>query len=163
MPSKVTFTSARLESFKRSPEGGVAQFASSWNQKVADALNWKEEMPEFMAGANLDGDLHATTCELIPSESELKRHGIEIEINRVTKFEVVRLELEGKKGKGTRTELRFKVHFTDKAGGKKLEQYMLTIGEGKGSLTVSYQKQEVLALTDAQAAATSKEADEMFQ
>lgn len=162
MPDKITFTSARLEKFSRSSDGGVAIFASSWNQKVADALNWSNELPECLTGANLEGDLHATTCELIPSESALKKHGIELEISRVTKFETVRLDLEGKKDKGHRTELRFKIHFTDKNGARKLEQYMLTIGEGKASLTVSYTKQEVLPMSDAMAATSSK-ADPLFQ
>jgi hypothetical protein len=157
MPDKITMTSARLESFKRGHDGGVAQFASSWNQKVADALDWPDDIPQALTGANLEGDLHATSCELIPSEGALKKHGIDLEINRVTKFEAVRLELEGKKGKGYRTELRFKVHFTDKAGARKLEQYLLTIGEGKGSLTVSYTRQEALPLEQEQA--TAPEAD----
>lgn len=160
MSDRISFTSARLESFKRSTDGGVAQFCGSWNQKVADALDWPDDIPQALTGANLEGDLHATSCELIPSEGALKKHGIDLEINRVTKFEAVRLELEGKKGKGYRTELRFKVHFTDKAGARKLEQYMLTIGQGKGALTVSYTKQEVLPLaTTDQQQATAAAAD----
>lgn len=123
-------------------------------------MDWPEEVPAMLTGANLEGDLHATSCDLIPSEGALKKHAVDLEINRVTKFEAVRLELEGKKGKGYRTELRFKVHFTDKAGARKLEQYMLTIGEGKGSLTVSYTKQTELPLaTTDQRQATSPETD----
>lgn len=157
--TKISFTSARLEKFSRSSDGGTAQFASSWNQKVADTLDWSD-IPDCFTGASLEGDLHAISCELIPSEGPLKKHAIDLEINRVTKFEAVRLEIEGKKGKGYRKELRFKVHFTDKSGAKKLEQYMLTIGEGKSSLTVSYTKQETLPLQSEEAKqATSAEAD----
>ncbi len=152
MPDKISFTSARLLSFSRKPAGGVAKFAASWNQKVADAMNWSE-VPECMTGATLEGDLSGETCELTPSQGELRKHAIELKINRVHSFQTVRLELEGKKGKGHRTELRFDVAFTDTSGARKLENYIQTLGdEGKGTLSVSYVVQEALPLQDPEAA-----------
>lgn len=155
----ITFTSARLESFTRTPKGGKAIFASSWNQKAATAMGW-QELPDSVSGASLDGELSASSLSLTPSDSEMKRHAIDLDITQVHKFEAVRLEAEGKKGKGHRTEIRFHVIFADVAGCKKLEQYMQTIGAGKGTCTVSYTKQEELQLvTEEQAVATAATAD----
>lgn len=163
MPDKITFTSAVLESFSRSSKGGHAQFTASWNQNVAKALGWTE-LPDCLSGANLDGDLAASSMELRPSDKQLSKHGIELDITRVHKFEAVRLELEGKRGKGHRIEIRFKVAFAAPGTCEQLETYLLTIGEGKGSLTVSYVRQEALPGMNPEAlAATGKEQDEIFQ
>lgn len=160
MPSKITFTSARLESFSRSQKIGTAQFACSWNKKAADALEWSE-LPDSVAGADLDGDIAASVLELTPADKPLAKHAIELDITRVHKFEAVRLELEGKQGKGHRLEVRFKVSFVAPAVCEILESYMLTVGEGKGTLTVSYAKQESLPLEQQQA--ISAEMDATFQ
>ena len=162
MPSKVTFTSARLESFSRSTKGGIAQFSAAWNKKAADALEWSE-LPDSVSGADLDGDLAASILELTPSDKPLAKHAIELDITRVHKFEAVRLELEGKQGKGHRLEVRFKVSFVAAAACELLESYMLTVGEGKSTLTVSYAKQGSLALTPEQQQAASAEMDATFQ
>lgn len=152
MPDKISFTSARLLSFSRKPTGGVAKFAASWNENVAKAMKWTD-IPECMTGASLEGELMAETCELKPTQAEMKKHAIELKINRVADFKTVRLELEKTKGKGHRTELRFDVTFTDMAGAKKLEQYIQTMGDdGKGTLSVSYVVQEELPLQDPDAA-----------
>lgn len=136
-------------------------FASSWNQKVATAMGW-QDLPDSVSGASLDGELNASSMALTPSDGEFKKHAIDLDISRVHKFEAVRLEIEGKKGKGHRTELRFVVVFGDSAGCKKLEQYMQTIGDAKGSLVVSYSKQETLPMSEAMEA-TSPEHDGVFQ
>lgn len=143
MADRITFTGAVLESFSRNGNGGKAKFSCGLNVKVMQSMGWVE-IPECLTGASLEGELHATACELVPSEAQLKKHGIELTISEVSKFESVRLEIEGKKGKGHRTELRFVVAFPDIKGARKLEEYMLTIGEGKSSLTVSYTKQETI-------------------
>ena len=143
MSQKITFTSVVLESFSRKHDIGVAQFVSSWNANVAKALGWSD-LPESVSGADLDGDLAASSLELKPMDAEAVKHKITIDIVRVHKFEAVRLELKGKKGKGHRVELRFKVSFVKAGVCEMLEAYMLTIGAGKSTGTVSYVKQAEL-------------------
>jgi len=151
MADKITFTSAVLESFSRNGNGGKAKFSCGLNAKVMAAMGWVE-IPECLTGASLEGELHATTADLVPSEAQLKSHGFELTVSEVSKFESIRLEIEGKKGKGHRTELRFVVAFPDQKGAAKLEKYMLTVGEGKSSLTVSYTRQETLPGVEADTA-----------
>lgn len=166
MPSKIRFTSVVLESFKRNSKGGSAVLSSSWNQTVAQSMGWSV-LPDSVSGASLDGDLAASSMLLTPSDKELKSHALELDITRVHKFEAVRLENEGTKGKGRRIEVRFAVEFAVTNGAKKLEQYMCTVGQGKGSLDVMYTKQLALGeenqqVTDEQKEAVSEEADPAF-
>jgi threonyl-tRNA synthetase len=77
--------------------------------------------------------------KLLPKEEALKRHAIALDTNKVAKFELVRREIEGKKGKGHRQELQFTVWFQDIKGARKLEEYLLTCG--KSTLSISYTKQ----------------------
>lgn len=143
MADKIVFTSAVLRAFGRDGKAGTAKFSASLTDQVIKALAISE-VPDCLTGATLDVDLHATAFELVPSEKELSKHGFDLEISRANQFNVARRELEGKRGKGHRQELHFVVRFADKNGCRKLEQYMTTIGEGKGRLSISYTKQESL-------------------
>jgi alkyl sulfatase BDS1-like metallo-beta-lactamase superfamily hydrolase len=143
MSSQITFTSARLLSFGRNQNIGTAQFVCSWNQRVAKSMGWGDEIPSWEKKSSLDGELHATSMKLTPSEAAMKKHELEMDINLVYGFEAVRLELEGSKGKGFRTEVRFKIDFTDPNGCKLLERYIMTLTDSKGSMSVSYTPQAV--------------------
>ena len=162
MADKIVFTSAVLRSFGRDGKAGTAKFSASLTDQVMKALQ-VTEVPECLTGATIDADLHATAFELVPSEKELAKHGFDLDISRAHGFNVVRREIEGKRGKGHRQELHFVVTFADKNGCRKLEQYMTTIGEAKGRLSISYTKQEVLGdgveATDEQRQAVLEEND----
>lgn len=140
MAESLTFTNCELVSFSRSPEKGVASFSASFTDKVKQAMGW-QDIPECMTGGKLEGDLHATEAVLSPNEKELRKHQVSLDVARVLNFETVRLELERSKGKGHRTELRFKVQFTDPNGARKLEQYLISCG--KSRLTIAYTKAPV--------------------
>lgn len=141
MASKISFTGAQLLSFGRDGKGGKAHFSSSLTSSVIKAMEWGE-IPEFVTGTSLEGELAATELTIEPKDAELKKHAIALELRQVSKFQTVRLELEGKNGKGFRTELRFTASFGDLKGCRKLEEYMVTVG-GKSTVMVSYEKQAV--------------------
>ncbi len=137
MSEKLTFTGVELLGFSRDSEGGKAKFSSSLTSAIIKKMGWGE-IPEFLTGGSLEGELAALSVELIPKEQELQRHHIQLETRQVSKFLTVRLELEGKSGKGHRTELRFTVLFQDTKGARKLEEYMLTCK--KSTMVVNYEK-----------------------
>lgn len=143
MPETLQFVSAQLKSFGRDRKGGYAVFAASFTKTVCDVMGWSG-FPEGAQSVKLEGDLHATHAKLTPKEKPLIKHAVDIDINEVSGFQVLRLELEGHKGKGWRYELRFEVGFNGAAGCRQLEEYMMTIGEGKSTLLVSYSKQQPL-------------------
>lgn len=137
---KLTFTSAQLLGFSRDASGGTATFSSTLNTNVEKAMGWTD-IPSCATGATLEGELAASIIQLIPNDSELRRHEIQLDVARVNKFKVVRLELEGTRQVGHRQELRFTVQFSDVKGARKLEEYILTCGKSK--VVVSYTKQAV--------------------
>lgn len=138
MAEKITFTAVQLRKFSRDSSGGKAEFSSSLTASIIKKMDWVE-MPECLTGGKLEGELNAISLDLEPKDEALRRHKIQLDISAVNKFNTVRLELEDSRGKGHRTELRFKVKFTDVKGAGKLEAYMLTCG--KSTLVVSYEKQ----------------------
>ena len=160
MAEKIVFTGATLQSFTRKSTGGSIKFTAAFTDQVARAMSWAD-VPECLTGATLDGDLHAQTLILSPNEKELRKHECEIEVSRVFRFQTVRMELEGKRGKGHRTELHFTALFSDPNGARKLEQYIISCG--KSRVTVSYTKAaeqpELPMSTEEQRAAASEEND----
>lgn len=152
----LVFSSARLLSFSRDQKIGTAKFSSSLSAAVMRGLKWAE-LPECYTGGKPEGELHTTEIEMAPDEDGLKRQKFLLSTSVLYKFEIVRLELEGKKKKGHRFELRFDIDFTDPEGAAKLEKYIAIAGEAKAKLTVSYVKQEDL---DLQAAEEQEELEE---
>lgn len=146
MSDTLSFTSVVLKKFSRSHKGGVADFASSLNNRVCSVMGWT--IGAGNTGVDLEGELHASSMILTPKESGLAKHKLELDIQSVSGFEAVRFEAEGKKGKGFRYEIHFKIKFASKDACRDLERYMLTMGEGKGTLQVSYVKQTEMELTD---------------
>lgn len=161
---ELTFTSAVLQSFSRSTSGGVAKITAALTTAVCKAMDW-EEIPDFLTGATPEGDVPATEAKLTPGDKEFAKHSIVLAVSRVNRFQITRLELEGKKRKGHRLEVRFDLHFPDVKGCWKLEQYLLTVGDRKGTLNVQYAKQQKLDMdegpkaTAEQRAATAAESD----
>ena len=141
---KLTFTSVELDKFNRSKEGVTASFRASLNSQVMGKMGWSE-IPECLTGASLEGELTAISLELIPADKALEKHAISLDLAKISDFAIVRLELEGKQGKGHRTELRFKVRSQDPQGARKLELYMLVAGKSRMPVSFEHQaKQEPL-------------------
>jgi len=163
MPDTLKFSSAILKSFGRDKNGGHAVFTASFTKPLCDAMGWGG-VPEGAQSIKLEGDLHATHATLTPKEKPLAKHEIDFDISEISDFQVIRLELEGHKGKGWRFELRFKVYSAARSICRALEEYMMSIGEVKSVLQVSYVKQGVLLPDDGLAGderrqATMPEAD----
>jgi hypothetical protein len=138
MAERLQFSSVELDKFSRNSKGVHADFSSALNSSVMQAMGWTD-IPECLTGADLEGEIACISMELIPTDTLLKKHAIELDLASLHTFQTVRRELEGKKGKGYRTELRFKVTCQDQQGARKLEAYMLTAG--KSTIKVSYEKQ----------------------
>jgi hypothetical protein len=139
------------------------------SKAIISANGW-DEFPEWLKSGHPVGEISgATSAELIPAEAELKRHAIDLTVSKVYAFEIITLEIEGKRDKGKRHELRYKVDFPDPKGARKLEEYRHTINDGKSVFRVSYVEQakldmeppagEQIELDDTRRKATAKESD----
>ena len=151
MSEQITFTGCVLKSFTRDHKGGSASFSANLTTKVITKMGW-DEYPDGATSVSLDGSLAASTVALTPSAGELAKWETDFEATSVKGFEAVRYELEGKKGKGYRYELHFKVGFADMKACSKLEAFMTHVGDEKASLKVNYTPAaEQMPLDDKQA------------
>lgn len=116
-------------------------------------MDWQElERPKNFKGRALDeaatemdleGELHGRTMILTPNEKELKKLEFQIDIQQVKDFRLHTVSEESSK----RKELRFQI-ITSVAGALgEIETYTDAIGQGKGSLRISYVQQSELDLS----------------
>lgn len=161
MSDQITFSGVQLKAFARSPKtGGTAHFSSKFTKPLCTAMGWGGLNPG-QRSAKFESEIHATSLELAPKEGALAKHKIQIDVKTCYDFQVLRYEQEGTRGKGARFELHFKVDFADTNACRYLEEFMVTIGEGKSNMVVSYVKQSEFDLqaTDEQREATGEEED----
>ena len=158
MSDTITFSGVALKSFSRNLTSGTAKFSANYpTKRICDEMGW-DGMSVGTISAKMKGELHASAMTLEPKEDGLRKHRVKLDVTGMYDFQSFRLELEGHRGKGQRLELRFSVDFVDTSACKQLEQFIVTCGEAKCSLTVSYVKQAELALGAEETAA--EEADE---
>ena len=104
-----------------------------------------------LAGGNFI--LTAEAEETIETESKNgkvnSRAEVDIDYIQASGFQVQRLEIEGRKGKGFRRELRLTVKFKQDDGCALLEAYMMTTGSRKGTLRLRYMPEPVQSTIEA--------------
>lgn len=144
MPNVINFTGAQLLEFSRNPKGGVAKFSADYTASVVKAMGWSAELPESALSIKLDGDIAAIEITLTPKDKQVSKHEASIDVTNLSTFSVVRLETERSRGKGHRHELRFSASFVAPDSCAILEAYMQRLGDMKGTLKVSYVKQQEL-------------------
>lgn len=139
---QLEFKKVVLIDFGRKTAGGTAKFTAALTAPIKNALEW-EDMPDWQKSAQPTGRLLATQIDLEPKSGIAIGKSVSLETTLIDNFEIVRTEVKGKsakKTKATKTELTFKVHFSDNNGCRKLEQYMLTANVDS-SMVVVYEKE----------------------
>lgn len=161
MPKKITFSGCRLIGFSRNAKkGGMARFRSLVNGHVCEQMEWPAP-DERLTSADPDGTLDGRIAELVPKDKELRQWSLTLDIQKVHSFHIIRCEAEGKKAKGYRHELQFDVAFGDPLGCAKLETFILTAGDCKCGLVISYDPavvQEEMPLAEVQATEEQRQA-----
>lgn len=125
---------------------------ASLTKEVRDKMNWHEvEKPRNFEGRTvdeaadkikLDGELHGRTMTLTPNEGELKKLAFSVDIAEVKSFELATVQEEASK----RRELRFQIMSSAPGILAEVETYCDAIGQGKGTLKISYVEQGKLDL-----------------
>lgn len=133
---KTKFTGLTLKSFTRKPESIEATFSANLSAAVIESMGWAE-LQDHEKSVDLTGALAAQTITL-NGQGTLSTFEVSIDAQSVSGFVGVRHEMEGKKGKGYRHELHFKVKSADRTGSRDLEKYILSIPEGKGTMIVMH-------------------------
>lgn len=155
----LTFPSAKIAEFGRvDPESGWIKFRCSLPkdiEKLFQVMGW--DIPgEKTVSEDLEGKLKGGHLILTPKldKDELLKvkspdgkvntdAEVDIEFEDISSFKCLRLELEGRKGKGFRRELRFEAKFKCEDGAANLESYMMRTSNARGSLKVTYYTEPV--------------------
>jgi hypothetical protein len=160
----INFAGARITEIHRvDTAGGHVKYACALGrgyetlfEKMGWTLPGEKTKSEKLEGKFEGGSLiHSASDKLVNAEYD-------IAYLVLSDFEMIRLEIEGKKKKGFRRELRFKATFKEQDACAKLEAYMFESDNARGPLKVTYypeQVQEDLELTEEQRQATLKEND----
>jgi hypothetical protein len=169
---KVSFSAAKIAECGRvDPASGWIKFhclMGKGYEKLFERMDW--QIPDdHTVRQTLDGALEGGYL-VLTAKDKLIDADVQLAFKSMTGFQCLRLELEGRKGKGFRRELRFSCTFKDLDGLAKLEAYMNACDNARGVLAVSYLKEPVqetipepdenqLTLDPERAAATSAEND----
>ena len=136
-------------------------------EKLFDRMNWQvpgDHVTEQKLEAVLEGGNFILTASDKLVEAE-----VDLDFGKITGFSCVRRELEGKKGKGFRRELKFSATLKNANALALIEGYMNECDNARGTLVVSYLEKPVqvsmedgdaqMKLDEERKAATGKDAD----
>lgn len=161
----IKFDGARITEIHRvDTAGGHVKYACGLGrgyEKLFEKMGWtipgEKTKSEKLEGKFEGGSLiHTASDKLIEAEYD-------ISYKVLSDFEMVRLEIEGKKKKGFRRELRFKATFEEQEACAKLEAYMFASDNARGPLKVTYYPEQPppqgTLISDEQVQATLEEND----
>lgn len=136
----INFPGVKIAEFGRSaPDAGYIKFHSTLPkgfEKLFELMGW--DIPGNKTSLEkLDGKLEGGHL-ILTSRDKIIDAEVDIEFSSIKDFACHRFELEGKKGKGFRRELRFTAAFKCEDGAANLESYMMRTDNAKGSLKVTY-------------------------
>jgi hypothetical protein len=156
---KIRFQAARFSEVRRVDAGSatfkiVVKCGTGKNlEELCRRMNW--QVPnEHTTLQQLEGKFNGGSF-VIRVNDKLSDAECELAYKTINAFAIHRLEIEGRKGKGFRRELRFNGSTEDPEACAAIESYMGRIGTSTGEMTVSFLKEEVqpeLPLADPQAA-----------
>jgi len=150
-PAKsIKFTGARITEIHRvDTAGGHVKYACGLGQgyeKLFEKMGWsipgEKTKSEKLEGKFEGGSLiHQASDKLIDAQYDIAYISL-------SDFEMIRLQIEGKKKKGFRRELRFKATFKEQDACAKLEAYMFESDNARGPLKVTYYPEQVQEVID---------------
>lgn len=141
----ITFPSVKIAEFGRvDPSSGWIKFHSSLPkgfEKLFALMGWDAPGDKTMS-QKLEGKLEGGHL-ILTAKDKLVEAEVDVAYLSITDFQCLRLELEGRKGKGFRRELRFQVKFVEEGAAAKLEAYQFECDNARGGLKVTYLIEQV--------------------
>lgn len=95
----------------------------------------------FILSASIDQEAAAKIKAKSRDGSVDTETQVDIEYKTITGFQLLRMEIEGNRGKGFRWELRFEASTAAPDAAANLESYMLRTDNARGSLAINYMEE----------------------
>lgn len=118
---------------------------ADFSTPVMEKMEWAD-VDKSITSAKLCGKLLSTIMTLTPSDKQLKKFALELDIDTVRDFELV--GVRNKEGDITHREIRFTIESSAKDAAHRVELYASRMGRNPGLCKVSYTKQETLDLAE---------------
>jgi hypothetical protein len=123
----------------------VVHVTVNYSRAVCKAMSWSEDR-DGDKSVNLEGELSGKNFILTPpGELSRPRHELQLDITSASGFKYA--SVKNPDGESKRSELRFQVLSAQPGAGALAESYLSKIGDAKGTLKISYEKQGELGLT----------------
>lgn len=133
----VVFTSVTLLKAERDIKRGVLKFSAALTKPVMEAMKWQPPAPSC-TGSTMVGEIIQASLAMSAKQADLFAEGeFRADVQTVSKFEIARMELKGKKGKGFRHVVSFEARFF---GGDILalaDAWIRAVGAGVGTMRVN--------------------------
>jgi hypothetical protein len=130
-----------------------AQCTADFSTPVIEKMKWGQvadgtgeftpiNIDGVVSSCKLKGALLATSLILTPSQKEMKKHELDLDISWLGDFQAV--VTKDREGEPTNTELRFTFESNSDKAAAQLENYINHLGREKCQMKVAYAKQLIL-------------------
>jgi hypothetical protein len=131
------FTGVTLHKAERDLKRGLLHFSANLTKPIAEAMKWGD-LPKASTSSSMEGSIIGVSLSMSAKQAGLFEKGeFRSQAQSLDKFEIVRLELKGKKGKGFRHVVRFVARFVDSDILALAEQWIISVGDGTATLTAT--------------------------
>ena len=128
----------------------VIHMTAELTDDVIKAMEW-EAPPDCADMIKLSGGLNGRVMTLTPDQASMKSQSLSMELTGVDDFKYFRVP--GSDDEAEHGELRFQARTSEVNAVGKVEAYLRVVGQGTGTMAVSFEKQDKLDLGGTEAAA----------
>lgn len=132
----IVFSSVVLKKAERDLKRGLLHFSASLTKPVLEGMKWTEPPRSFTSSSMVGEIVDASLAMTAKQESLFEEGEFRADVQTLTKFEITRMELKGKKGKGFRHVVTFEAKFIDGDILALADSWIRSVGDGTGTLTV---------------------------
>lgn len=133
----IVFTGVTLKKAERDLKRGLLHFSANLTKPVLEGMKWAEP-PKSCTGSSMVGQLTTAQPSLSAKQADLFEDGeFRADVQTVQKFEITRMELKGKKGKGFRHVVTFEAKFIGRDIMALADAWIVAVGGGVGTLRVN--------------------------
>jgi len=147
----IVFTGVTLLKAERDLKRGVLKFSASLTKPVIEGMKW--QAPALSCtGSTMVGQITQASLAMSAKQMDLFAEGeFRVDVQTVSKFEITRMELKGKKGKGFRHVVNFEARFVGAEILALADAWILAVGDGVGTMRVDGELTEVTEPAGAEA------------
>lgn len=126
-----------LNSVHRSSKEGTLKFRANLSKEFSRKMEWGD-LSVGQTSANMEGAIVDAARIMAAEQSGLFAAGeFRADVQKVSKFEILRMEVENKRGKGHRFVLDFEAKFVKSGIAALADEWILAVGSGAATMKIN--------------------------